>query len=527
MKLKDLSLREKVYQTIITHAIDLNSMETPEAFIEKYPVGGFYFSKGSMPDLVEANEGEASITQAFMKRCRAAAKYPLLVCADGANIDDDGLQVPDFDALGAADSEELAYECGKALGMQMNYNDIDWILAPAIDMPMFRCVDTVSAAMSDDPELTAKLYTQVVKGIQDQNVAATVKHFPGIGTHHVNMHIAPGHNVFEFDKWMETYGYTYKEMFKAGAMCTMTSHITLKSFSEKSDYGDEPIATFSKDLTIGLLKEKLGFDGVVVTDALTMGGCGLEDQVEQAVASFACGADLLLWPPLEAGDRIVEEIEKGNIPMERLDDALERIQLFRERLGMTDTDREKKAVDKKSVDDTFRKIIEDGITLIRNEKGNLPLASDRKKVFISVIAPDSKLLRIDDKMKAAELFADILNKNGFETKLEFNHVCFRQDWIDKEVPKYDYFIFILSTPFCVGQFRECFNSAWTVHQYPAAKKIVLNFSTPFFIDDYYPNEKTFVQVNSQLNEESVVAVADAILGKAPMTGKLAMKSVKI
>ena len=499
---------------------------TLKEFFEKYPVGGLYFAKGPADDLIEAVPGEARTRNEFVDQCKAASKPPLLVCADGATIGDKGLRPCGPIAVGATESEALAYDYGKALGMQMNYNKIDWILGPCVDIPLFRFTETVSGAMSDDPVYAAKMYRRIVRGIQDQNVAATVKHFPGVGTHNVNMHISPGQNTLPFDEWMNTFGYMYKEMFKEGAMCTMTSHITLRSYSDKADYGFAPIATHSKDITIGLLKKELGFDGVVVTDALTMGGCSLENQVDEAIAAFACGADFLLWPPLEAGDRIVEELEAGRIPMERLDDAIDRIQRFLDKLGIDEGERERLDADPEFVDATFREVFQKGITLIRNEVGNLPLDRKRNRILLDLVASESLKNYADEKKEGADKLIEILEGEGFTVDFKWNYTSVVDKKMNEELKDYDYVIIMLDAPFSVGATRDCFNSAWMINHLPTAKKVILNFSSPYFIDDYYPHEKTFVQMNYPIYAEKMQEVANAILGKAPMTGKLKM-NIKI
>ncbi|MBR3761263.1 MAG: hypothetical protein IKK59_00820 [Lachnospiraceae bacterium] len=523
MRLKDLTLREKVYKTFIMNVNHMRSTGTLKEYFEKYPIGGLYFSKGAVQGLIEMKEGDSVVSSEFVKACRRASKYPLVVCADGANIGDTGLPACDTEALGAADSEELAYCYGKALGMQMNANDVDWLLGPCIDMPLSRTMDTVCSSMSNDPEVTTKIYSQVVKGLQDQNVAATVKHFPGIGTHHVNMHLAPGKNVLPFEEWMKTYGYTYQKMFEAGAMCTMTSHISLNSYSDKSDFGGLSIATYSKDLTLGLLKEKLGFDGVVVTDAMTMGGCSVGDQIEQAVAAFACGADFILWPPIEAGERIIEELESGRIPMERLDDAIERIQRFLDRLGIDEKEREFPEIDAAFVDDVMKETIRKGITLVRNKQGNLPITAEKKRILVDLVAPQVTKNVTNKKLEHAEYFTRLLSEQGFEVDFKWNYTNFFEAYMKEEIAEYDAIVVLLDTPLCAGVFKDCFNSVWSVHLLPMEKKVIVNFGSPFFIDDYYPQEETFVQVNSEMNRTSVEAVVDAILGKREMTGKLQVK----
>ena len=524
MSLKDLSLREKVYRTFIIRDFQMGTAGTMQEFFDKYPVGGFYYSKGPVEGLIEMEEGEATTRKDFIAKCRQTSKFPLVVCADGANIGDNGVQPLTAIVLGGTNSEELAYEYGKCLGMQMNANDVDWLLGPCVDMAYCRNLSSSSGQpMSDDAEYAAKMFAKVVEGLQDQNVAATVKHFPGVGTHHINFHIAHGHNVFDFDKWMDTYGKVYKSVFEAGSMSVMTSHLTLKSYSDKADYGNVPIATYSKDLTIGLLKEKLAFDGAVVTDALSMGGKAYGDQVEEAVAAFACGADFLLWPPVEAGERIIEEIENGNIPMSRLDDAIERIERFYERLGIDENGRKFPEVDAKYVDDKFTEIVRKSATLVKNERGILPVSKDKKNVLVNVVSPKGLAREYDNVVNCTEHFAEILKENGFETEVRYNFIEFWEDKLGPKTEKFDYIINLVSSPFQVDIFPDTFNSLWTTHLEDKAKKILVNFSTPHFLDDYFMHEQTVLQLYGGISKLNVEAAADAILGKMEMEGKLPYK----
>lgn len=521
MDLRNLTLREKVFQCMILRPKRMKNIGTLEAYFEKYPIGGLYFAKGPVRDLAELHLGESCTTNEWIAKCRKAAKYPLLVCADGANIGETGMPAVSQEAVGAAKhAKELAYDYGKSMGMQMNANDVDWILGPCLDLSLNRHCNTISGTMSSDPVYTAEVGTQIIRGIQDQNVAATIKHFPGIGTHHVNMHDAPGHNVLDFDEWMNTYGYVYKAAFDAGVMCVMTSHIMLESYSKKVDYpaAGLPIATYSKDLTIGLLKKTLDFQGVVITDAMTMGGCGTEDGIADSVAAFACGADILLWPEEEAGDKIVEEIEKGNIPMSRLDDAIDRIQRMRERLGIDKGQRIKKEVDAVFVDETMKRVLKEGITLLRNEIGNLPLNPERKKV---AVLPSSMREKPEEKeyiQKCAQRFADILCENGFEANVYMDARTYDQIYARKIQAPFDYMIYLYDLPFPMN-----LGDTWSTQLMPMHKKVGISFSSPYLFDDYFSREKTYIQMNSRLTIHSAEAAAYAVLGKNQMTGKLRVK----
>ncbi len=519
MNLKDLSLREKVYQCMIMRPKNMKNMETLEEYFEKYPIGGLYFSKGPVRDLVEMVPGESITSNEWIDKCKEASKYPLLICADGAFIGEDGMHAVSKEGIAAsAHARQRAYEYGRSQGMQMNANDVDWILEPSLDLAMNRHVSTISGTMSADAAYTAELGVELVRGIQEQNVAATAKHFPGIGTHHVNMHEAPGHNVFAFDRWMETYGHVYKSVIDAGVKCIMTSHITLESYSTKADYGEVPIATYCKDLTIGLLKEKLGFQGVVVTDALTMGGCGTENGFADGVAAFACGADLLLWPDEEVGDGIVEAIEKGEIPMSRLDDAIERIQRFRDSLGIDEGGRKKPAVDAAFVDETMQTILQEGITLLRNELGNIPLDPNRKRVAVIPVTQRENPREKEHVLSCAQTFADILCENGFEAAVYPEAKAWNQLNARRLQEHFDYMIHLYDLPLAMEV-----GGAWSTHLMPMAKKIGINFSTPYLFEDYFYREKTFIQMNTSLTKHSAAAAARAVLGQVGINGRMAIK----
>jgi beta-N-acetylhexosaminidase len=374
--------------------------------------------------------------------------------------------------------------------------------------------------MSDVGEYTAELGVEIIRGIQEQNVAATIKHFPGVGTYYVNAHDAPSKNTMDMDTWRNTYGRVYKAAFEAGVMSLMTTHMSLDSYSTSVDYPGfgYPIATYNKDINLKLIKGELGFQGVIVTDAMTMGGCGTENGIEDSVAAFACGADLILWPEEEVGDRIVEEIEKGNIPMSRLDDAIERIQRLRERLGMDRGERVKQEVDPEFVDTTMKTILQEGITVLRNELGNLPLDSNRKKVLVVPVVIKEKPEERERALRCGEIFGDILKEAGFDVHVTERAKAWDQLNARKIHEPFDYLIHLYDIPFPLNM-----GGSWSTQLMPMAKKVGISFSAPYLFEDYFAREKTYVQMNCGLNEHSARAAAYSVLGKTEMVGKMAIK----
>ena len=509
-----LTLREKVLQTFIACSHDIKRFEEPKDFFEQFPVGGVYAATDKA-DMGKLMEGDNIADESFAAMCRRYSKYPLLICADGVPING-GRTPQQLSTLGACNSLELAYDCGKAYGMQMNYNDIDWMLTPRTDLEICKYENARLAYATDEPKYNAELFNALIRGLHDRGVIATVKHFPGVGTDAVNTHMAPGINRLDFDTWMESYGYCYQEFIKQGCMSFMTAHVAFPAWTQEKENGFMPLTTLSSKLTMGLLKEKLGFEGAVVTDAMTMGGCAFGDQIAASVQAFKAGADMLLWPPLETCDEIVRQLESGEIPMSRLEDALSRIEKLRD---FAECNKAKKAdPDPQLVEDTAKKILTGASELLRNEIDLLPLQKeDGKKILVVGNC------EYERDMKLAEKFSELLKQKGFDVDFrKFLLTCWQED-IHEICDPYDVILFILSHRYVIdyasGLEQDCGSSTWASHLVDNKKKIFVNFGLQYIAEDFYPGEHTFVNMNQGISTYSIELLADQICGEREFTGK--------
>ncbi len=516
-----MTLREKIFKTFVVTIREINTHGGPEKFFEKYPVGGMYY--GEAAALRDENGLEIGTQLDFDKlnECKKYSKTKLLVCADGAAVRGQQVHCGSQRSLGASLNLEDAYNWGKVMGMQMNDKGVDWILGPSIDM----CFDPLMylMAISDDPKIVGKIYREAIRGIQDQGVCATAKHFPGLGTYYVNMHIGPGSNILPFDEWMETYGYTYKEMFKEDVMSVMTTHVSLKSYDNEFTDGFYPIATYSKKLTTDLLKGELGFEGAVVTDALIMGGMATGDLIKETVQSFKAGADLLLWPPVEAAEAIEKAILDGEIPMSRLDDALARIEKMENFRNKALAEKSFDTPDPEFVDKTKIEIAKNGICMLRNEIGLLPINADKYKKILIVDATD-------EDSKSSNLLKEELEKRGVkaEVKRDIYDVPSRVAWqsdVDALQAQYDLIIINLNA-FFVAQWSEPHMHIWTSHLFDKAKKVIVNYGSPYFASEYFPEDPTFIEMNTTPTKETVKMLVDGLFGDMQFTGKSILTKVK-
>ena len=518
MDFSNLTLREKILKTFIVTIREINTHGGPEEFFKKYPVGGLFYSEG--PKLLDENGVNLGVAcdQEELELCRKLCPGQLMAYADACSVRGQNYTSWPQTSLGSSQLLEDAYNWGKVTGMQFNDRGVDVIYGPSIDM----CIDHQMYLMSinDDPEIIAKVYRQVIRGIQDQGVCATAKHFPGLGTWFVNMHMAPGANKLPFDEWMETYGYTYSQMFQEDVMSVMTTHATLRSYDDETHDGYLPIATFSEKLTTELLKGKLGFQGAVVTDALVMGGMATGDLVAETVQAFKAGADLLLYPPVETVDVLEQMLLSGEIPMSRLNDALARIGRM---MDFRNAALEGKTYDQPDpvfADETLKQITRNGICQLRNDRGLLPL---KPQTYKKVLVVDGG----EKGSKAAEYLCTALQEKGFgaEVKREIYDVPSNISWqadVDKLQANYDLVIFSMDAYFA-AEWSETHMLIWASHQFDKAKKIIVNYRSPYFAVDYFPEDPTFIEMNCDPSLEAARMLVQGILGEIKFTGKSRLK----
>ncbi len=252
---------------------------------------------------------------------------------------------PGHAALGALDDEQATYDVALGLGARACSAGVDLVLAPVVDVgsePDNPVIGVRSFGATAD--LVARHGVAFVRGLQDAGVAACVKHYPGHGATRTDSHLdLPVLDVDEAT-WRERDVAPFAATVAAGVACVMTAHVVV------AEVDDRP-ATMSPVL-LGLLREELGFDGVVVTDALDMraisAGVG---RARGAVLALAAGADLLCVgnPAFPDGydaeavlDEIVDAVEAavldGTLPLDRLEDAARRVAALSDRLGAAPDD---------------------------------------------------------------------------------------------------------------------------------------------------------------------------------------------
>ena len=303
------------------------------AFLEKTPAGA-----------MSARVSSAETYRTLLAELQQAVPVPLLVLANmehgAAEWPNYGVNFPTLMAAGAANDVRLMEQMGKATAMEARHIGVNWCLTPDIDLnynddnPV-----TNTRAMGDRPELVATLAPPLIQALQANGVAATAKHFPGDGMDDRDQHLVSTINSLPFDQWMETYGLVWKAAIQAGVWTVMPGHISLPAYQ---GYGENPVdappATISRELLEGLLRQELGFQGLIVSDATGM--IGLTSRLapaERAPAAINAGIDLYLGANADVDyPALLAAVRDGFVKEERVQEAARRVLALKARLQLAE-----------------------------------------------------------------------------------------------------------------------------------------------------------------------------------------------
>ncbi|MEU4549528.1 beta-N-acetylhexosaminidase [Nonomuraea dietziae] len=303
---------------------------TPAKVIAKYHLGGVILFPGNIKSVSQV----VSLTNGMQK---ASKRVPLLIGTDQEN----GLvsrmsalvtDLPGASVIGATRNTGLAREAAKATGAELKALGVNLDFAPVADVNIDPKNPVIGKrAFGDDPSRVAQMVAASVKGFHDAGVAATAKHFPGHGDTRTDSHTGLPVIKHTRAQWASLDAPPFKAAIGADVDAIMSAHIVVP----KLDPSGDP-ATLSKPILTGLLRDKLGFDGVVSTDALNMEGVRKKyNDGEVAVRAVLAGADLLLMPPSlpKAYGAVLAAVKSGRISQQRLDESVTRLLELRQKRG--------------------------------------------------------------------------------------------------------------------------------------------------------------------------------------------------
>lgn len=487
---------------------------------------------------------ESEIAQEHSRKLQESADIPLLIAANlergGDGVALDGTNFASQLQIAATDDEAMAYRLGIIAGREGSAVGCNWAFAPVVDIDFnFDNPITNTRTYGSDSDRVLRMARAFIKGMQENGLAVTLKHWPGDGVDGRAQHLVTSVNTLSVEEWDKTYGVVYKTLIDEGAETVMSAHIMLPQYSKyfRPNIKDEEIlpASLAKELNIDLLRHKLGFIGLIVTDATTMAGFTVAMPREEAVPhAIANGCDMFLFAmDLEEDfNFMLNGVKKGIITEERLNEAVTRILALKAKLHLPYKKQNGTLVPEKSAIKIMKcqehiiwakECAAKAITLVKDTQNLLPINPDKHKRILLYVLGDTGGY-MDENKGISNVFVKLMENKGFKiTKYDYSQTDFSA--ISKSIKYYkdnfDLIIYYASLKTASNQTIVRIN--WTQPMGADVPKFVkevptlfISVNNPYHLQDV-PMVKTFI--NGYNSSEYVVeAVVEKILGESSFEG---------
>lgn len=373
----------------------LYGVDTIDEVIKKYKPGGIaYFAGGAtdIPNNVDNPRQIAGLSNGIQKAAtKQPAGIPMLISTDQeqglvVRVTEPATQFPGSMALGATRNTDYARQAAQITGAELRAMGINQDFAPVADVNVNPENPVIGIrSFGSTADLVAPLTAAQVGGYQE-NVAATAKHFPGHGDTDTDSHTGLpiiDHSKAEIE---EVDLPPFRSAIASGVDVVMTAHIVVPALDDSG----KP-ATLSEPILTGVLRKELGYNGVVVTDALTMDALKQFGEQRVPVEAIEAGVDVLLMPKKMdvAYEAVLEAVRSGEIEEKRIDESVERILELKQERGLFKNPYVNRGLVKKVVGTpqhlaTARAITDKTVTLVKNDSGTLPLEENSGKRVLVV-----------------------------------------------------------------------------------------------------------------------------------------------
>lgn len=362
-------------------------------------------------------------------KLQSSSKIPLLVAANLENGGNGAVSEGTFFAnplgVAATNDEKNAYRLGKISCAEASSVGINWAFAPIADIDVnYHNPITNVRTFGDKPERVLAFTRAYIRGANEESVIPAVKHFPGDGVDERDQHLLVSVNSLLAKQWFESFGKNYEALIADGVPAIMAGHISAPFVAKEicpdaNEYEANLPASQSKILLTKLLREKLGFNGLIVTDSTLM--VGYMQKMPRKLAlplTIEAGADMILFNRSIEEDRryLTEGLETGVLSRNRLDEAVTRILALKEsrKIGIDRNEKDdKKIVGNATFKAWTKECADRSVTLVKDDKNVLPLSPLKyKRIYLNVIENAT-----DNNSPLAKELKKRLQKEGFKVTL--------------------------------------------------------------------------------------------------------------
>ncbi len=555
-----MTKEEKIGQLFI-HLTGSNKEEDVKEEVSRMHMGGIRFNPRSKEEMWEMNYN-------FQKFSKIPVLSAVNVESGGNGASKDGTFIGNEMKIAATGDTRYAYELGRICGIETKATGSNWAFAPIVDLVTNWHNPGISVrGWGKDADTVLAMSKEYFRGISESGIVCAMKHFPGDGSDERDPHIATSVNALSMEEWDNSYGKVYKGMIEAGVQAVMPGHIMMPAYQRRFCPGlkDEDLkpATLSKELLGDLLRGKLGFNGLIVSDASHMVGLtGRAKRSELVPGAIMAGIDMFLfYNDIEEDTRyMTEAYDKGILTEERLHDALSRILALKCVVGLDKFTLDKfpakeglSAIGRPEYKEIAKEVAEKSVTLVKHTEDIFPVTPEKyKRILLVSVGPHpspilaragmgadgSKLKnQLKEKLEARGFavteyvdpvakIVELMQKGGDEaTKLlsqKGNKGAYgMKQSVSALTDNYDLVLCYanVSSTMRTTQRLEWaiskggWDNPWYVNEIPT---IFVSFNCPFHLVDV-PQIKTFINCYDA-NEATVDAFLDKLEGKSEFTG---------
>jgi beta-glucosidase-like glycosyl hydrolase/CubicO group peptidase (beta-lactamase class C family) len=529
--LRKMTVDEKIGQLLFTTyhgsftSTDAAAYQQIVHDVKDLHVGGFINVTRMSP--LGIVKSQAYPTAVLNNQLQARSKLPLLIGADfergTAMRLDEGTSFPTAMALAAGGNLQDAYAMGKITALEARSVGIHWIYAPDADVnnnPGNPIINTRS--FGEDPERVAQFVSAFVLGVQENGGLATAKHFPGHGDTAADSHIDLP--VIRADRArlddLELVPFRAAISMQVGSI--MTGHLSVPALEPDPDTP----ATLSHTILSDLLRKQLGYQGLIVTDAMDMGGITVRYAPgEAAVRAVVAGVDAVLMPPVPdaAFEALQAAVKSGRISKERLDASVRRILQAKARLSLHSN----RLVDVNAINQKFggivwqkeaQEISDRGVTLLRDTPHRLPLDGTKpSRALLLAFYADPEPYPGEDLERELRSRFDSVTTLRADTRFVNANTL-------KLPPPDSYDVAILALFVRVSDRKgnvdvPAEQAALAEQLYKTGKPIItVGFGSPYLIERF-PQAETWLGAFG-ISDVAQISVAQALFGQIPVRGHL-------
>lgn len=530
--LASMTVREKIGQVFCLTGMSTDTAELA-ALVRAWHPGAFMYRAGDGSDIQKAYQAMSGVAKVPML-------FPCNLESGGNGISPAGTYFGRPLAVAATDDETQAYRLGLVCGREGTAVGCNWAFAPIVDIDYnWRNPITNVRTFGSDPERVLSMGSAYLRGLSDspRPIAGCIKHFPGDGVDERDQHLMPTVNTLSAEAWMKSYGRIYQALIDQGVQTVMAGHILQPALERMVQPGireeDMRPGSLSRNLLTGILRERLGFNGLITTDATPMVGFSAQLSRSDALCTaLMAGADMIVFcKDMEEDYAAMEKgLRSGAVTMERLDEAVTRQLALKASLGLHKTSLPRSEdlswLGCQEHQTWARDCADKAVTLVKDTQHLLPLSPQKtRRIRLTVLGENSTGGFGESDLIAGPL-KEALEREGFEVSLYDYSTMERGEIFTAGVRemkgKFD--LSIVAANVSTGSNYTtrrvdwiplmAANEPWYMKDIPT---MFISFCNPYHMIDV-PFISTFVNCYTA-NAASVSAAVERLVGRAEFTGQ--------